>query len=160
MVNKANGATHCFSSSENLRLTDDVTRVSYVDYMTTSLFDAKSLSLSKNSRYLSSMFVNSAGRILLARYTVDDDATLTNHLVFDSTNLSNSAPWNVSGTTMAFQQQLVLNSGKAVIHLYRVDGSVNSSTQSGYTYLSDENSLSSPTKVAAPKDTSSKPSRP
>jgi hypothetical protein len=147
LVNKANGATHCFSSSETLKLTDDVTRNSNVDYMTTSLFDAKSLSLSKNSKYLSSMFVNASGRILLARYTVDDDAALANYLVFDSSNLSNSSPWNVSGTTMAFQQQLVLNNGKAIVHLYRVDGSVNSSTQSGYTYLSDENSITAPTKI-------------
>jgi hypothetical protein len=146
MVRKSDGLTHCFSSNSSLKLIDDVAVSGYVDYMTPSMFDSESISMSANKQYFGAVFTDGAGRILFARLTVNSDSSLPSNLVFDSENLDASAPWNTSGVTKNFQRQLLLNNGDVMMHLYKTSSDNNFifSTQSGYTYISNESSLSAP----------------
>ena len=154
MVNKKDGTTRCFSSSESLSLEDEALLSppanNFSDYMSPSLYSSPSMSLSESKKYFGVMFhsTNSGNdaRQRFVRLTVDSDvtstATVPNSLLFDSNNLNGGAPWTTA--TRVFQKQMLLNSGQVVVHYYKASGS---KTQSGFTYVSDEQLLSSPRKI-------------
>jgi hypothetical protein len=148
LVNKSTKETRCFSSNQTLSLIDDVERTystTYPDFMTPSLFDSPSLATSSNKQYFGAMFTTSSGRMIFVRYSGIDNASaqLVNHVIFDSDSLNGTATWIDPNDHKAFQQQLLLNNGKVAVHLYKFNsnGVFAGSSDSGFTYVSDENSV-------------------
>ena len=155
MVNKKDGSTHCFASNADLKLEDEALLTpptsNYTDLMSPSLYSSPSMSLSDNKKYFGVVFhteTNGAAyRQRMVRLGVDSDAAFTKALVFDSDNLNTTSPWN-GNLTRKFMKQLLLNNGQATVHYYDANRSV---TATGYTYVSDENSIASPTLVNSDK---------
>lgn len=154
LVNKKDGKTRCFSSSESLVLEDEALLSpptnDFVDYMSPSLYSSPSMSLSESKKYFGVMFhsdgAGNDARQRFVRMTVDSDldaaTTVPSSLLFDSNNLNGKAPW--TSATRVFQKQMLLNSGQVVVHYYKASGS---KTQTGFTYLSDELLLNEPRKI-------------
>lgn len=154
MVNKKDGTTRCFSSNESLSLEDEALLSpptnNFSDYMSPSLYSSPSMSLSESKKYFGVMFHSGTSgndaRQRYVRLTVDSDvdisAAIPNSLLFDSNNLNSTAPWPAE--TRVFQKQMLLNSGQVVVHYYKASGS---KTQSGFTYVSDDQLLSAPRKI-------------
>ena len=148
MVNKSSGKTHCFSSNEQPTLEDEYFLSSSgpgknnADYMSPSLFESPSMSLTANNQYFAVMFHTSnagASRQRFVRFDVSSDSTLPTKLIFDSQNL----PASLISSNAKFQKQLLLNSGNGIVQYYIN----NNSSNNGYLYSVNDSNLTSPTEI-------------
>jgi hypothetical protein len=149
MVKKSDGSTHCFSSTVSLSLEDEnlltPPTANYLDYMSPSLKSSPSMSLTANKTYFGVLFRTDTYRQRMVRFDVSSSTAVPYAVVFDSDSIKDAAPWNGAGN-QKFGKQFLLNNGKSVLHYF--NGASNAdTTSSGYTYLSDESTVSSPVTI-------------